>query len=327
MPLTEFDIITRYFSQATASRDDVVLGIGDDAALIVPPDGQQLAIAIDTLVAGVHFPVQTDPYDIGWKALAVNLSDLAAMGAEPAWFTLALTAEQADEAWLSAFSQGMADLAGHYNMQLIGGDTTRGPLTVTVQIGGYVPGDQALHRQGARMGDEIWVSGTPGDAALGLRLMQEGIPVDQTTGEFLTGRLNRPQPRVELGMALRDLATSCIDISDGLVADLGHICDASDCGALLRFEQLPVSRIARQVIMDYPDYANLPLAGGDDYELCFTAPGDSHALIQAVADRLDCALTLIGEITAGPGVSCLDGQGQPMPLTRSGYRHFDRGSE
>ncbi|TDY01696.1 thiamine-phosphate kinase [Thiohalophilus thiocyanatoxydans] len=326
MPLSEFDIIARYFAQATPGRDDVVLGIGDDAAVIDPPAGQQLAVVIDTLVAGVHFPLETDPYDIGWKALAVNLSDLAAMGAEPAWLTLALTLEQSDEQWLAGFSRGLSELAGQYGLQLVGGDTTRGSLTVTVQVAGYLPPGQALTRQGAAPGEEIWVSGTLGDAALGLRLVQGGLEAGDSAAEQLCGRLNRPQPRLSLGIALRGMASSCIDISDGLLADLGHVCAAADCGAALQYADLPLSSAARDLIAADSGLGDLPLIGGDDYELCFTAPADRHTDIQVLAGQLDCPLTRIGRIEVEPGIRCLEQDGSPRSVTGQGYRHFNESS-
>ncbi|MDZ7663428.1 thiamine-phosphate kinase [Thiohalophilus sp.] len=323
MPLSEFDIITRYFAQATPGREDVVLGIGDDAALIDPPAGQQLVVAIDTLVAGVHFPLDTDPYDIGWKALAVNLSDLAAMGAQSAWLTLALTLEQGDDHWLAAFSRGLADLAGQYGLQLVGGDTTRGPLTVTVQVAGYLPSGQALTREGAAPDDEIWVSGTLGDAALGLRIAQGQLQADDSVKATLCRRLNRPQPRLPLGIALRGIASSCIDISDGLLADLGHLCAAADCGAGLQYADLPLSSAAHDLIAADPALGDLPLIGGDDYELCFTAPAKRHGDIQALAAQLACPLTCIGRIEAEPGIRCFEEDGRPRPVTGQGYRHFN----
>ncbi|MGD8408500.1 MAG: thiamine-phosphate kinase [Thiohalophilus sp.] len=321
MPLSEFDIIQKYFTFNASQREDVALGVGDDAALITPPAGQQLAVAIDTLVAGVHFPETTDPYDIGWKSLAVNLSDLAAMGAEPAWFTLALTLEQADEEWLAAFSAGLSNLASQSGIQLVGGDTTRGPLTISVQVAGYVPIGQALKRSGVNSGDEIWVSGTPGDAALGLQCAQDRIQGDNSMIEYLRGRLDRPQPRTQLGMALRGLASACIDVSDGLLADLQHLCEASDCGASVHFHDIPLSNAARQAIGMYPDYADLPLLGGDDYELCFTAPAKQHDAVQALGNA-DLPVSCIGRIEAEAGVRCLDEGGELRGTAVRGYQHF-----
>lgn len=321
MPLSEFDIIQKYFTSTATSREDVALGVGDDAALITPPSDQQLVIAIDTLVAGVHFPETTAPYDIGWKSLAVNLSDLAAMGAEPAWFTLALTLEQADEDWLAAFSAGLSNLASQSGVQLVGGDTTRGPLTITVQVAGYVPSGQALKRSGANPGDEIWISGTPGDAALGLQCAQNRIQGDIGMSEYLRERLDRPQPRTHLGMALRGLASACIDVSDGLLADLQHLCEASGHGATLHLPDIPLSDAAHQVIERYPDYADLPLLGGDDYELCFTAPAKQHAAVQALG-KTDIPVSCIGRIEAEAGVRCLEQGGQLHRTAVLGYQHF-----
>lgn len=322
MPLSEFDIIQRYFNRQSLQRDDVILGIGDDAALIYPPAGQQLAIAIDTLVEGVHFPVGTAAYDIGWKALAVNLSDLAAMAAEPAWFTLALTLRQADEAWLTDFSRGLSDMATLAGVQLVGGDTTRGPLTISIQLAGYVPIGQALQRQGARVGDEIWVSGTLGDAALGLLIAQQQLTVGQADGAFLLQRLNRPLPRQALGIALRGIATSCIDISDGLLADLGHLCQASQLGASIEYEALPLSAGACHALEREPAYRALPISGGDDYELCFTAPPEQHTSLLALAEQLDCPLTRIGSMVEESGVHCQDRNGQLLSFASQGFQHF-----
>ncbi len=322
MPLSEFDIIQCYFNRQSLQRNDVMLGIGDDAALITPPAGQQLAIAIDTLVEGVHFPIGTAAYDIGWKALAVNLSDMAAMGAEPAWFTLAFTLEKAEEHWLEAFSQGLLDLATRASVLLVGGDTTRGPLTVTIQIAGYVPEGEDLTRHGAKPGDEIWVSGTLGDAALGLQLSAQPMNISKADRQYLLQRLNRPLPQHELGMSLRHIASSCIDISDGLLADLGHLCETSQVGAIIEFEAIPLSAAAKNLIASESGYRELPLYGGDDYELCFTAAPDKHDQLLSISRKLDCPLTCIGQITAELQVRCQDSDGRIMALPSLGYQHF-----
>lgn len=313
MSQSEFDLISHYFTRPV-QRSDVVLGVGDDAALLVAPSDRQLAVAMDTLVESVHFPEQTLPADIAWKALAVNLSDLAAMGAEPAWFTLSLTLPEADESWLAGFSKGLFDLAGRVNIELVGGDTTRGPLSVTVQVHGFV--NKALIRDAARPGQLIFLSGTLGDAALALQQLKINKPVD----DFLLNRLNRPQPRVELGLALASVASAAIDISDGLLADLGHVLNASGCGATVEIERIPYSRALNSVAPE--DRWPLLLAGGDDYELCFTVDEDRQDDIQAIARECNLALTPIGRIEADPGLRCVKANGSPCQNKSTGYDHF-----
>ncbi|MGB5467180.1 MAG: thiamine-phosphate kinase, partial [Sedimenticolaceae bacterium] len=240
MSVSEFDLIRDYFARATGARADVLLGIGDDCALLRPPPGLALAVSVDTLVAGRHFLVDADPLHLGHKALAVNLSDLAAMGAQPAWATLALTLPQVDRNWLRAFMDGFAALAATHDVQLVGGDTTRGPLSITVQVHGFVDSLLALRRSGARAGDRIMVSGTVGDAGLALQLMQQN-PGGGSVDSRLSRRLDRPTPRVALGRLLVGQASAAIDVSDGLIADLGHICDASGVGARVELARLPLS--------------------------------------------------------------------------------------
>ena len=269
--MNEFDLIRTHFAALGAARTDVELGVGDDCALLAVPAGQRLAVSIDTLVCGTHFLPDCDPEALGYKSLAVGLSDLAAMGAEPAWATLALTlppelvAEHPD--WIAAFARGLGALAQHHGVRLVGGDTTRGPLSVTLQVHGLVPEGAAIRRAGARPGDLIYVSGTLGDAGLALRQILAGAPVEPGLRE----RLDRPTPRVALGMALRGIATAMIDVSDGLAADLGHILDASGVGAELRLQSLPLSPSVAAVVAADGDWS-LPLASGDDYELCFCIP-------------------------------------------------------
>jgi len=242
MACGEFSLIARYFDRVRTSRLDVETGIGDDCALLNIPEKQTLAISTDTLVAGNHFLPDIDPTDLAWKALAVNLSDLAAMGADPAWLTLALTLPDVDEAWLEAFSDGLFELLNYYDMQLIGGDTTRGPLSMTLGIHGYVPVGRALKRSGAKPGDWIYVTGTPGDSAAGLAILQNRLQVgDAKDADYLLKRHLRPTPRILQGQALRDLASAAIDISDGLISDLGHIVNASGCGARVNVDALPYS--------------------------------------------------------------------------------------
>lgn len=321
MPLAEFSLIDRYFAARAQRRADVVLGIGDDAALVDVPAGESLAVAVDTLVEGVHFPAGTAPADVGHKALAVNLSDLAAMGAEPRWATLALTLPQADAAWVAAFADGFFALAERFQVELIGGDTTRGPLTVSVQILGTVPAGQALRRSGARPGDRIFVTGTLGDAGLALRRLQAGGDATAEPWPALLVRLQRPEPRVAAGLALRGLASAAIDVSDGLAADLGHVLAAGGVGATLRVDRLPRSAAFRQAVaVGGPDWHGLPLTAGDDYELCFTVPA---AQADAVVARLGgLAVTPIGEIDAQPGLRCVTDDGRAYCIGRDGYEHF-----
>lgn len=281
--MKEFDLIARIRSRvqhlAKTSRDDVVLGIGDDAALLQVPADQQLVIAMDTLNTGVHFPEDTAPADIGWKSLAVNLSDLAAMGATPAWCTLSLSMPQADATFVDGFLDGFLALAEQHNVALVGGDTTRGPLSVCVTAHGFVDAGRALRRDAARVGDDIWVSGTLGDAAAALlqwkaktgqvHFSQKSEP-DPLSPPFLRARLDRPTPRVVLGRALRGIAHACIDVSDGLLADLAHVCEASGLGAQVDIDVLPTSDALR-ASFDTAMRHGLQATGGDDYELCFTA--------------------------------------------------------
>ena len=321
MPLAEFSLIDRYFAARARRRGDVTLGIGDDAALVDVPAGESLAVAVDTLVEGVHFPPGTAPADVGHKALAVNLSDVAAMGAEPRWATLALTLPRADEAWVAAFADGFFALAERFQVELVGGDTTRGPLTVSVQILGTVPAGRALRRCGARPGDRIFVTGALGDAGLALRRLQAGGDTDAEPWPALLACLHRPEPRVAAGVALRGLASAAIDVSDGLAADLGHVLAAGGVGATLRVDRLPRSAAFRQAVQaGSPDWHDLPLAAGDDYELCFTVPA---AQADAVAARLGgLAVTEIGEIEAEPGLRCVTGDGHAYRIGREGYEHF-----
>ena len=310
----EFDLIARIRARV-ATRADVVLGIGDDAALLAPPPGRQLVVTADTLNDGVHFPHGTSPADVGWKALAVNLSDLASMGAEPAWCTLSLSLPQSDPAWIEGFLDGFLDLAGQHGIALVGGDTTRGPLSIAVTAMGLVEPGRALRRDGARVGDEVWVTGTLGDAAGGLALL------DREPVSALRARLDRPTPRVAAGRALAGIATACVDVSDGLLADLGHVCARSHVAAHLDVDALPASAALREAFGE-ADRIALQASGGDDYELCFTAPADAGADIGAVSAQLGLRFTRIGRIVAGEGVHPVDAKSQPWSSPRRGYDHF-----
>lgn len=319
MPISEFELIARYFARQDIRRQDVVLGIGDDCALLRVPDGMELAITTDAMVCGVHFPENTHPEALGHKALAVNLSDLAAMGAEPAWVLLALTLPEADEAWLDAFTRGLRGMASRYNVQLVGGDTTRGPLNVTLQVLGFVPQGKALRRDAAQSGDFIYVTGTLGDAGLGLRVVQGRASAPAQDADYLVERLERPWPRVEAGLALRGVAHAAIDISDGLIADLGHILDASAVGAVVQVERLPLSPAFRAVAGDAWDVA---LSSGDDYELCFTVPPDRTDAVEAAARDLGVPCTCIGVIDRQPGLRLVRDDGAAFVPAGRGYEHF-----
>ncbi|MDP1708879.1 MAG: thiamine-phosphate kinase [Gammaproteobacteria bacterium] len=320
--MTEFTLIERYFARPAAVPDpDVALGIGDDAALVRVPAGMELAVATDTLVEGVHFPAQTAPQDIGHKALAVNLSDMAAMGAEPRWATLALTLPHADEAWLAAFSSGFLALAAAEGVQLIGGDTTRGPLSITVQILGLLPTGTALRRSGACAGDLIYITGTLGDAALALRTLQQPTLSSGDSAAQLAHRLNRPQPRIQEGLALRGIASAAIDISDGLCADLGHILAASGVGAHINLAALPLSADVTAYIEKTGDW-ELPMTAGDDYELCFTVPARQRAALLDVMECFPAGCVNVGVIEAEPGLRCIAADGSIRALRSSGYLHF-----
>ena len=319
MALSEFQVISNYFTQQSVMRGDVALGIGDDAALLRVPAGQCLAVSIDTLVEGVHFLPGIDPADLGYRALAVNLSDLAAMGAQPAWATLALTLPRINENWLAQFSAGFFALAQQHHVQLAGGNTTRGPLSISVQVHGFVPEAQALRRSGAQAGDLIFVTGTLGDAALGLHLALHPQAVVAEHARYAAQRWLRPTPRVAEGLALRDLASACIDISDGLLADLGHVCAASRTGALISMERIPVSTLFQAA--GNGDW-NLPLCAGDDYELCFTAAAHQRAQIEEIFRAFACGVTCIGAVEAEPGVRCVMPDGRPFVPQQRGYDHF-----
>ncbi len=313
MPVSEFEIIARYFTPAPGGRGDVEAGVGDDGAVLRVPNGSELVVTTDTLVREVHFSGDDPPEDIGYKALAVNLSDLAAMAAQPAWATLALTLPRADEDWIAAFARGFFDLAERYEVALVGGDLTRGPLTVTVGAYGLVPAGFCLRRNGARPGDEIFVTGTLGDAALALAdPSSAGHP-------SLLARLHRPEPRVAEGLFLRGLASSAIDVSDGLAADLGHLLVQSGCGATVYLAELPLSSALLAVEDPGRRYA-LALAGGDDYELCFTLPPERRTALES--RWKGAPMTRIGRIEATPGIRWLGADGIAYPPTEEGYRHF-----
>jgi thiamine-monophosphate kinase len=319
--LSEFDIIRRYFTRPVKRA---LLGVGDDCALIAAEPGTVLAVSTDMLVEGRHFLAGADAAKLGHKALAVNLSDLAAMGAAPRYATLALALPEADAAWLAQFSQGLFRLADAFGVELIGGDTTRGPRNISITVIGTVPPEQALRRDGAKSGDEVWLSGASGDAALALAHLDGRIRLADAALAHCLARLHTPVPCVALGLRLRGIATSAIDVSDGLVADLGHIAERSGVEIELRYAALPRSRALR-ACADARLAEECMLAGGDDYELAFTASPDARKRLEALAAELGLALTRIGSVTAGdPGrVSVYDAAGNIMQLARKGFDHFN----
>lgn len=308
---SEFALIDRYFRRPTAHT---VLGVGDDGALLRPTPGCELVLSTDMLVAGTHFLPNDDPADLGWKTLAVNVSDMAAMGAQPRWALLAAALPAATESWIEKFASGFFACAAAFGIDVIGGDTTKGPRNFCVTICGEVPAGQALLRSGAQPGDAIWVSGTPGRAALGLAHQQGQIVLEEPQRSDCLAALHRPQPRVALGLALRGLATAAIDVSDGLLADLGHILEASNAAATLRLAVPAEPSLSRDCY----------LAGGDDYELIFTVPADRHEEVLTLGQALELPLTYIGRVEAGTAgaLTVLDLAGAPIETAPRGYDHF-----
>ncbi|MBI3571039.1 MAG: thiamine-phosphate kinase [Gammaproteobacteria bacterium] len=318
--MNEFELIRRYFSRQPVMRADVALGIGDDAALLQPPPGQQLVVTTDLLVSGVHFLPDVNPAALGHKALAVNLSDLAAMGAEPAWFLLNLALPAADESWLTDFSAGLFELAQRYRVQIVGGDTSRAPQTViAIEAHGFVPAGQALARAGAKPDDRIFVTGPLGDAGLALRHRQGRLRLSDTELASCAERMDRPIPRIEEGLGLRAIASSAIDISDGLVADLGHILEMSRVGARLELTRLPLSPAYRAHLVGVG--WDVALANGDDYELCFTVPPAKLAALEKIKHRFP-GITEIGVVEADPGLRMVDADGKPYTPKATGHDHF-----
>jgi len=313
----EFNLIAKYFTRLSPSAD---LGVGDDAALLRVRDGHQLAISVDMLVAGTHFFHDAAPYDIGWKSMAVNISDMAAMGATPKWATLAIALPEINEPWLAEFSRGLFACADMFKVDLIGGDTTRGPLNISVQIMGEVPTNQALRRDGAQPDDDIWVSGKLGSAALGLAHLQKKIALDAETSQDCLMALHRPTPRVTLGQALLGKANSCIDVSDGLLADVGHILDASSLGATITLENIACDAHLR-AHLDKPAIQQCILAGGDDYELAFTAPESQREAIHQLGQQLGLPLSIIGKTTKNTGTQVFYKQ-QLLDISKKGFDHF-----
>ncbi|NDC07945.1 MAG: thiamine-phosphate kinase [Oxalobacteraceae bacterium] len=317
---SEFDLIARYFTRPTRNGSAVQLGVGDDCALIAPPTNESLAISTDMLVEGRHFLPGADPQSLGHKALAVNLSDLAAMGARPLGFSLALALPAADEGWLASFARGLFALADQEHIELIGGDTTRGPLNICITVFGSVPIDHALRRDGARANDDVWVSGHLGDARLGLEVLTRHLTLSADDSASALGRLHHPIPRLSLGLALRGIASAAIDISDGLTGDLGHILQRSALGATIEADLLPIGSALRS--QDQKIQYEFALNGGDDYELCFCAPAAQRDRVIAAAQQVGVAVTRIGQTTATPGLRILDHAGKPLQLDSKSFDHF-----
>ncbi|RDH83720.1 MAG: thiamine-phosphate kinase [endosymbiont of Galathealinum brachiosum] len=321
--MSEFDLINHFFKSTTVNRADVLLGIGDDCAILSPPDNKKLAVSTDTLISGVHFPESASAEDIGYKSLAVNLSDLAAMGAEPAWVSLAISLPEANKVWLKNFISGFNELAEKFNVALIGGDTTQGPLSVTINVTGFVDPDKALKRSNASPGDFIFVTGDIGDAHLGLKSILNDNFNNRLTNQqisYCEKKLNRPQPRFDAGNQLKTFSASAIDISDGLLADLSHICKASNVGAVLNIDKIPVSDALLNYYQDKPDWHSV-LTAGDDYELCFTCPKSQSFEMQKIMKENNVTVSCIGEISENTEIICKLNN-QKLDFEQTGYNHF-----
>jgi len=316
----EFNLIKQHFTRPTRNTN---LGVGDDAALISIGTGMELAVSADMLVVGTHFFANCHPYQLGWKSLAVNISDMAAMGANPKWATLAIALPEVNQVWLAEFSRGFFACADAFNVDLIGGDTTRGPLTISVQIMGEVPIGKAIKRNGAKVNDEIWISGKLGDATLALRHIQGKLILPEDVFVFCAKALHTPQPRVALGLALQDIANSAIDISDGLLADLDHILEQSKIGAILELKNIPhCSYTGFPIDLHDENFRTMVLAGGDDYELCFTAPLEKHTEILKLSESTKLPLKCIGHITANTGLIVHGLQNEILDIKETGFDHF-----
>lgn len=320
-PLSEFSLIDTFFAGLCTAHPLVDLAVGDDCALLAVPPGQRLAISVDTVVAGRHFPEDAAPADIAYRALAVAASDLAAMAATPLAATLALTLPTAEHDWLAAFSDGLRQALADYELVLVGGDTTRGPLAITVQVHGLVAEGRALLRSGARVGDQVLVSGSLGDAGAALAVFAGHLAATPAQQRYLHQRFYRPSPRLQLASRLASVASSAIDISDGLLADLGHIAERSGVAAVIEGGAVPLSDCLQQVA-DHERALQWALTAGDDYELCFTVPRERMPELTAIAAASGVGLTRVGEVIAGRGVRAVDGHGNPLPFAASGFQHF-----
>lgn len=319
--MKEFSIIDSYFKSKSYQRKDVSIGIGDDCAVTDVPSGQSLVITTDTLVGDVHFFADADPAAIAHKAVAVNLSDLASMGAEPAWLSLSLAIPEVDESWLEGFSQALAELTDYYAVQLIGGDTVKGPLAITITAHGFVPHGQELTRSGAKPGDLVYVTGTLGDAGAGLNILKNKLSTSKTSEDYLTKRLHFPTPRLLAGTALRRIANACIDISDGLVADLKHVLESSHCGASIDVEKLPLS-VALKEATSADEAISYALHSGDDYELLFTVSEEQRGNLDIAFANYNIKATCIGQLTGAHGKLELKQGDDVYSTTLSGYEHF-----
>jgi len=319
---SEFDVIKKYFS-IPSSRKDVVKSVGDDCAVVTVPTGKRLLVTTDTLISGVHFPIDTSPEDIAYKSLMVNLSDLAAMGATPAWLTLAITLPRIDDSWLATFSRQFSTVVSDYKLSLIGGDTTKGPLSITIQLMGLCDEDKILYRHNAKPGDKIFVTGDLGDAAIGLKSI-----IENTTDEkllFCQEKLNRPEARVSFAKELTRYSSCAIDLSDGLAADLGHVLAASRCGASINLDKIPLSSAAQYYFKHYHKSVidwSMVLAQGDDYELCFTAASANETALKILAEEHQLKLRCIGAITESKELEFVSADGELVNFTGTGFRHF-----
>jgi thiamine-monophosphate kinase len=317
--MNEVELINTFFSKKKSARTDVIIGIGDDAAILRVPADHDLVVTMDTLNSGIHFPENTSAFDIAYKAVMVNLSDLAAMGAQPAWATLSLSLPHIDESWLAEFSRGLFTVLDRYRVSLVGGDTNRGPLSVTLQLHGFVPREKSVLRSGAQLGDSIYVSGELGTAAFALQALQKKINLSEIELATILPALNRPEAKVELGLMLRDVASSAIDISDGLSKDLHHILHKSGVGAVVELDKLPINPILTTQLPLLAAY-QLALSGGDDYQLCFTVP---EARINELQPYLEShCITCIGKIVAGSTLFFRNAAGEAVALPTLGFQHF-----
>ncbi|PKG81169.1 thiamine-phosphate kinase [Colwellia sp. 75C3] len=318
--MKEFELIKHFFTKQKVKRKDVVLGIGDDCAVLAPIVNQNIVVTTDTLVAGVHFPFDTSPRAIGHKAVAVNLSDIAAMGAKPSWMSLALTLPDIDEPWLIEFCEGVFELCEFYNVELIGGDTTQGPLSITITAQGLTPEGSYLSRSGAKSGDWLYVTGELGDAALALQQITGRVDLEPQFIETIRNKLDYPKPRVLAGQTLREYASAAIDLSDGLISDLGHICQASNVGANVVLDALPLSTIMRDSLLA-DDAITLALSGGDDYELLFTVSEDNKVGMETAMSHAGTPVTCIGQLNASQTISTTLNN-KPIPINTAGFEHF-----
>jgi thiamine-monophosphate kinase len=318
--MKEFELIKHFFTKQAVKRKDVELGIGDDCAVLAPIENQNIVVTTDTLVAGVHFPHQTDAKAIGHKAVAVNLSDIAAMGAKPSWLSLAITLPEVNEAWIKNFCEGVFELCDFYNVELIGGDTTQGPLSITITAQGITPQDSYLQRSGAKAGDWLYVTGELGDAALALQHITGKVDIEAQAFNVIRTKLDYPKPRVLAGQMLREYASSAIDLSDGLVADLGHICQASNVGANLVLDALPLSTIMRDSLLQ-DDAIKLALSGGDDYELLFTVSEDNKVGMETAMSHAGTPVSCIGQLNASHTITTTLNN-KPISINTEGFEHF-----